>query len=451
MKERHISKNVSCRALLFFMACCIMLMDQSAWAQRKRKSPRPHIELSPVQQLEYRDKDYLTSIKSVYFHKTGDEQSFPLIELNTSDQISLSFDDLRADNRNYSYTIVHCQADWTPSPLLPLEYIDGLTEERVYEAYNAGNTLQPYMHYSVSFPANNSLKPRLSGNYLLKVYDDNDPDRIILTRRFYVLAKSMGIEAQLRPSYDVTKRRSNQKVDLVLHTGQINSNNPYEEVKVLVMQNQRPDIQQWLRSPSNIRPGQLIYHDNKTLDFAGGNQFRSIDLRSFRSPSEKVASIEKDSTNQIHLLPDANWKGQAYSYLFDEGGNFFVRNNDFDDSDLEGDYAHVNFSLQANEPSAGEKVYLVGKFNNYELNEENEMHYDPKEKSWQLNYLFKQGLYDYTYMSLGPDGKRDGLKFSGSHFETRNSYQLLVYYRRPSSRWDELVGFFQINNMNQSN
>ncbi|WP_051293215.1 DUF5103 domain-containing protein [Olivibacter sitiensis] len=418
----------------------------SAHAQKKEKRERQKIVLSPRQELAYENKDYLPEIKSVNFYKLGEEQSFPIIDLNSGDQLFMSFDDLRADNRNYSYSIEHCNANGEKSVLLPLEYIDGLTEERIYDFAPSINTLQPYTHYSFTFPAENGLKPKISGNYLLKIYEDNDPDRLIITRRFYVVIPAAGMSAQLLPSYQVTKRSSNQKIDLVVNTGTLNINNPYQDIKILVMQNQRPDVQQWLQKPSNIRQGELIYQDNNSLDFPGGNEFRSVDLRSLRTLSQQVARFEKDSINQIWLLPDVDWSDQSYSYLFDEGGNFYLRNSDFDDSDVQGDYITTNFSLQTDKtPEASEKVFVLGKFNNYALNEENELQYDKESKSWKGGIPLKQGLYDYTYVSVDKSGTTQPYKYNGNHFETKNTYQVLLYYRRPTSRWDELVGFIQVS------
>src|SRR5690606_9803864 len=206
------------------------------------------------------------------------------------------------------------------------------------------NTLQPYTHYRVSFPTRN-IKPTLAGNYLLKVYEDADKRRLIISRRFYVLAPLMMVSPQLVPSVNVGKRRSNQKINLNVNTGGLTVNNPYQDVRILVMQNQRPDVQQWLTAPHFVNGNELSYKDNKTLDFGGGNEFRYFDLRSLRLASERVADIRLDSAVHVDLVTDENYRDAAYASTFDENGNFFIRNQDKADADTESDYAWVTFSL----------------------------------------------------------------------------------------------------------
>jgi hypothetical protein len=50
--------------------------------------------------------------------------TYPVIELNSSDFVQISFDEMSHNNHMYSYSVHHCNADWTLSELLPIEYID---------------------------------------------------------------------------------------------------------------------------------------------------------------------------------------------------------------------------------------------------------------------------------------------------------------------------------------
>jgi hypothetical protein len=60
-------------------------------------------------------------------------------------------------------------------------------------------------------------------------------------------------------------------------------------------------------------------------------------------------------------------------------------------------------------------------------------------------------VYDYHYVWVNAHGERDLNIFEGSHVETENNYQILVYYRKPGGRWDELIGFTQLNSANRLN
>lgn len=429
------------RKLLPITVLLFVCLGTMAQKQKKQRNKR---ERTPQQDLIYDNTNYLPAIKSVLFHPVGQESTLPVIELHTDDQLTLAFDDLRGDVRNYYLSMEHCDADWKPSRLSPLEYAEGFNEERIINYAPSVNTLQPYTHYHVDFPTRN-IKPKLAGNYLLKVYEDADKRRLIISRRFYVLAPLMMVSPQLVPSVDVAKRRSNQKINIRVNTGGLTVNNPYQDIRILVMQNQRPDVQQWLTTPHFVNDNELSYNENKTLDFSGGNEFRYFDLRSLRLASERVANIKTDSAVHVDLVADEHYRDAAYASTFDENGNFFIRNQDKADANTESDYVWVNFSLVDESPTDG-TVYVVGSFNNYIRGETNKMTYDAAAKAWRCSILLKQGVYDYDYVQVNPSGVVDVSFSGGNHFETDNTYQVLVYNRRPGTTWDELAGFAEISN-----
>ena len=429
-------KNIA--LLLVLIHCCLSL---SAQRQKKKRATR---ERSPQQELLYNNINYLPAIQTVQLQPAGMENALPIIELHSDDQLELAFDDLRGDVRNYYISIEHCDAQWNPSRLSPLEFASGFNEERIMQYESSVNTLQPYTHYSVAFPTAN-LQPKLAGNYILKVYEDADKRRLIITRRFYVLAPLMMVGAQAVPSVDVTKRQDNQKINLSVNTGGLTVSNPYQDVNILVMQNQRPDIQQWLGTPQFIRDNELIYHDNRTLDFSGGNEFRYIDLRSLRLASERMANITIDSAAKVNLVPDDNYRTASYASVFDEDGAFFIRNQDKNSATAESDYIEVTFTLDPAETTETDEIYVVGGFNDYRRQPENRMTYHPASGQWQATLLLKQGLYDYEYVRVSSSGEADPAFSSGNHFQTGNTYQILVYHRRPGTTWDELVGYTQLN------
>lgn len=414
-----------------FLAVLLLHLCTALVAQRKKRAVR---ERTPQQELIYSNINYLPAIKTVQFYPNEHENALPVIELHSDDRLTLAFDDLRGDVRNYYFSIEHCSADWKPSRLSPLEYAEGFNEERVLEYRTSVNTLQPYTHYHVEFPTPN-IRPKLAGNYLLKVYEDADKSRLIISRRFYVLAPLMTVSTELVPSVDVSKRNKNQKLNLKVNTGGLTVNNPYQDVKILVMQNQRPDVQQWVTTPLFVGNNELVYNDNKTLDFGGGNEFRYVDLRSLRLASERVANIRLDTVAYVDLVPDKIDNVVTYASVFDENGAFFIRNQDKADADTESDYAWVTFTLEG-EASPTDTIYVVGGFNGYIRDGSNAMTYDAAQKRWQSRMLLKQGLYDYEYVGLAVS----------DHFETNNTYQVLVYSRRPGTTWDELVGYTEVSN-----
>jgi len=434
----------------FRISLFLILMGSvlAAGAQKKKKR---EFERSPRQELVYEDKAYLSAIRTVQFHPEGRENRLPVYRLRSGERLKLSFDDLRADIRNYYIAIEHCNQDWTPARTSVLDYVDGHNEDRIDDYSMSKNTVQPYTHYAINFPTE-YIRPKRAGNYLLKVYEDADRERLVLTRRFYVLNDLASVGAVVQSSRQTEGRLKNQKLNISLSTG-VAVSNPQRDLSVLVMQNQRPDNRQVSRNPSFASGSTFRYDAIGTFDFRANDEFRFVDLRSFRVPSERVREIIADSLTRAILFTDEDRRGESYAGTFDENGLFFVRNRDLNHDELEADYAYVTFSLKTDQNIRG-NIYLVGGFNGFRRTDENRLVFDEQNGVWTVTVKLKQGLYDYEYVMENPDGEVITNAFCGSHFQTGNDYQILVYNRRPGTYWDELVGFAEIginNKKNQNN
>src|SRR5690606_5414811 len=192
---------------------------------QNQKKPRNKGERTPQHELVYDNVNYIPAIKAVQFHPIGQENALPLINLHSDDQLTLAFDDLRGDVRNYYFSMEHCDADWKPSRLSPLEYAEGLNEERVVDYAPSVNTLQAYTHYHVDFPTRNS-EAKLARDYVLERHEDADERLLMLSRRCHVVAPVMMVSPQLVPSASEAKRRSNEKINIQVNTGGLTVNNP---------------------------------------------------------------------------------------------------------------------------------------------------------------------------------------------------------------------------------
>src|SRR5574344_847321 len=79
-------------------------------------------------------------LKSLQVEVDGTAQEAPIIELNGNKQILIDFDYLLPEAARFDYSIIHCDADWTPSALAPIEYMDGFNGLSINDYSNSINT-----------------------------------------------------------------------------------------------------------------------------------------------------------------------------------------------------------------------------------------------------------------------------------------------------------------------
>jgi len=201
--------------------------------------------------------------------------------------------------------------------------------------------------------------------------------------------------------------------------------------------------------PQFVQGNLLQFNDFQTNDFPGGNEFRRFDLRTLLSGAEHIDKIYRDTANTVMLMTDRALDQPNYTFQYDNNGKIFILNSDGRDPRTDADYAHVYFNLNYSPPNANDAVFITGKFNDYHLDEHSKMTYDAGRGNFYTDLYLKQGVYDYHYV-LKNNSETDQTIIDGSHFETENDYQLLVYYKRTGSRYEELVGYYPINTAKSS-
>jgi hypothetical protein len=398
--------------------------------------------------IRYEDYVYQKNIKSVQLQDPNFELSQPLINLRSTETLQLSFDELGSDLQSYSYTFIHCNANWEPSDLMSSEYIDGFAENAVNDYRFSTNTIQKYIHYHAIFPTN-ATRFLKSGNYLLKVYKENNADDLVLTRRFMVYDNKLSIAAHVSPASIIEDRNYKQEIDFTIdHTG-YPITNPYSDLKITLLQNSH-----WINSKSGLKPvfvkdEQLVYDHDQENVFFGGNEFHNFDIKSLRYHSEHVASIKNDSlSNHVILLADEKRAFKQYSTQRDINGNFVIKTQEGTNSEVDADYCWVSFFLPYNDILTDGNLYVFGAYNGWRCTPENLMHYNVHRMGYECTLFLKQGYYNYEYVFFKDDQQEiDEMLIEGSHSATENDYCILVYYRFPGTFYDQLIGVKRLNSL----
>lgn len=385
------------------------------------------------------------SIHTVLFFAEGWEFSLPVLELGTTQHLICKFDHLSRESGNYQYSLVHCDADWNPSRITPTEYLEGFAENPVNDFAFSANTIVPYVNYKLTLP-NDQVKMRLSGNYLLKVWEEGNMEHPVLVRPFYVSEKLVSVSGEIQKATYEGYNGESQQVAFAVNFSKLIVTDPVNEIKTVVMQNSRRDNQLSGLKPTFIRQNQLVYEDKTNL-FKGGNEFRNFDAKNLQNNGMGVHSIEfRDPVFYLTLEHDKSRKSDVYRAGGDLNGNYLVKNDKATDSDLESDYMEVHFTLLPLDHVTNDNIYLFGALTNWQCLPENRMNYNPDTKMYELKILLKQGFYDYQYVVCNKNDQRvDAALLEGSHMETENNYHFFVYFRGFSARYDRLIGYRMIN------
>lgn len=397
----------------------------------------------------YQNSVFREGIKSVQLYRDGFENSNPEYTLGTDATLVFKFDDLAEEAKNYNYTIIHCDADWNESYMQQSEYLTDLFDLPINDYALSTNTTVKFVNYQIRIP-NEDCTPKLSGNYALLVFEDNDRNNLVLIHRFFVVEPLVRIEAVVKKATFDPFNGANQEVDFKISHEKLRLMNPREDIKVVVMQNRRWDNAIRNLKPSDIKENLLFYDYSKENVFPGGNEFRFFDIRTSRHNGENVNTIEFFRPYfHATLAPDAVRSNKPYEPYQEMNGNFKIESQDrVSDYDTECDYEFVHFFLPMQSQLLGGSVNVFGALTGWNANQSNEMKWNFEHAGYELTMLLKQGYYNYQYVYVAKGSKKaDAENIEGSFFITENEYQIFAYYRDQGSRYDRLVGFTTVNSL----
>lgn len=407
----------------------------------------------PAASAQLPDKVFMPNIHTVQLYSYGNQLGYPVLRVNSGDRMELHFDDLDANIKNYSYTFVLCNADWTPAMLSPFDYIKGFSQIRISTYRTSSIALTRYTHYQAVLPDRNCI-PSRSGNYLLKVFLNGDTSQLAFTRRFLVVNDKAVIAAQIQQPYNGQLFNTHQKVQFKLSLSEsLDVVNALQQIKVVILQNNR-----WDNAVKDIRPTffsrtTIEYNTENDCVFPAGKEWRWLDLRSLRLQSDRVAHVNYGNrSTEVFVKPDLDRSSQRFNFYRDVDGLYTIGNTESINPFWQSDYATVHFAYipPGKEPYNDKEIYLFGALTNYNLEPANQMTFNDATGMYETTLFLKQGYYDYCYVTIDKKDPRRSASFAdteGNFWETENNYTILVYYRSLGGRADELVGIANVNSL----
>ena len=368
-----------------------------------------------------------------------------VITLGTDDWVSISFDHFTHDYHRFIYKIVHCNADWSPSSLFEVDYMDGFNNQPIEDYANSLNTTMFYTHYRLDLP-NDDIQFKVSGNYRVEIYLDEEetshPDPVAVAC-FRVVEPLVTLSTTVTSNTDIDTNQSHQQVSFVIGYNGYNIVDPATEIKPYVYQNGRTDNCVGLVKPTYVNPGRLEYTHNPSLIFPAGNEYRRFEVINMHYATQGVDKINFFAPYfHATLYPDKPRRN--YSFDQDHDGRYLIRYNLAEDTNTEADYLFVHFALDTPYRMGGQ-FYLSGEFTYNDFTPAYRTTYNEEAKAYEATVMLKQGAYDFLYLWV-PDGTSIGQTgpAEGNFYEAENEYQVYIYHRPFGGRYDRLIATQQI-------
>lgn len=381
-------------------------------------------------------------VHSLQVAPQGNSYMPPVVPLSGAEAIRVSFDLLDYDVHYLRYSVVHCNADWQPSQLVESEYVGGFNYADITDYAQSSGTFAHYYNYGLTIP-NADMPLKVSGNYLLKVYDQSNPDEVLFQTRFSLCESTVQVAVDVTSRTDVDYNAAHQQVAFSVTSKQGTIRDPYNELTAVVTQNVRTDAEVAVTRPLMASGTEVRFDHNRQLIFPAGNEYRRIETVNVNSLNMGVERMEYFEPYYHATLRTDEWRAEApYNYDRTQYGHFTIRCSGSDHSDVEADYVVTHFSLYTGQKLTGGQLHVDGAFTDGLPPESTRMRYDDASGCYVADLLLKQGAYNYQYLWL-PDGASSGLTslVEGDKYQTVNQYLVKVYDRPSGERYDRLIGF----------
>lgn len=380
------------------------------------------------------------SFRTLLIRVDGFEMAPAVITLGSDDHLVVSFDELAEDRSYLRYRLLHCNADWSLSQLVESEFLGGFNWAHIDDFEFSRLAKTHYVNYRIVLP-NEDMRIKVSGNYLLQVFREDDPEAVLLQTRFMVSEATARVDADVLSVTDIDYNDSHQQVSVVVDASNCYVEDMFNDLTVYVSQNGRTDNEVMVRQPLRVSGKQSFYEHLRQLIFPAGNEYRRMETVSTTYPGMGVASVEyHEPFYHATLETDLPRAGESYSYDSTQHGRFFVREYNSDESDIDADYVVTHFSLDIPQQSNA-MVFLEGDLTCRRFDQESAMTYNRATGRYEKTLLLKQGAYNYQYLVTSP-GSRSGVSsvVEGDYYQTANEYLVKVYHRRRGERYDRLIG-----------
>jgi len=358
--------------------------------------------------------------------------AIPYLRLNSKEQLTLRFDELTTDPKTYGIRFSRYDRDWNEDGQVPTQISDGQLEDLIELGIRSDNEFPEYFQSEYEFP-NSRIKFRLSGNWLVEVFDYQDGE-IVFSLPFLIAEQMGSVENSYETLNEFNQESRFQHQHFVWYSFPQSLQLPEYNVSVFAIQDGRFTSQKGLTVTdiSSSSEGKIRYHHQRNDLFSANYDHQKLNLNKLRE-NDHIRFVEErgDKPALVSMYDD--------NPAFEQTDSFELYNNPshnrFDR------YIETEFSFVPNwEAQVNDKIFVTGLFTQNALYPNMELTWKPEEKRFTTRALLKQGVYTYSYEVLR-NGRFVKQLAQNPLGRTIRTYSILVYYKDPARFIDRLVYF----------
>jgi len=371
------------------------------------------------------------NIKSILLYRTGSQFNPPIIRLGTADRMILEFDAIINSSEQYRIEFTHHNRNWERSNLLANDYIDGFEQTFITGGERSRPRNPLYFHYSYTFP-NEQVNFTRSGNYMIQVYD-NVTGQKLFNLPFFVHENEGKISSFVETIFNTGRngRPLDQPFSTYIYPDFVEF--PQFDLSFTFSQNQLWGTTKTSETFDTSVPGEVRFHLTRDRAYPSDFEFNILDLSQLQIDGTQILDIQpRFDPPKVFLNQDI--QNFASNPVPVSPSRFGIPDNK-----LSSRFVEVYFSFEPrNGLENGAKVYLLGDFNQWQVDKNLQMTYDSVSGYWETNTLIKQGKYSYKYLLIQNKIARP-LSLDDGYTRSNQQYISFVYFNDPAQRFDRLL------------
>ncbi len=371
------------------------------------------------------------SIKSVQLYKKGFEGSPPIIELDSNEKLVLEFDELASVSGQFRISFTHHNKNWEETGLPDQWIYDGVNELFLRGGTESLEFKPDYFHYSYEFP-NRDLSFKLSGHYLIHIYDYNSNTELF-SLPFFVSEAEGNLSVNTETLFN--QGNDGNAVDQLFGMYEYPDfvEFPRFDLSYAFIQNRFWKKSRNAGQVSFTTDGYTEFHLSRENSFPANFDFSFLDLTELSLQNNQIYNIEPARIPSRVTLKD------DYLNFLSNPKSFFNSELGFPKKDLRARYLEVIFRFNSAERlSNSTPIYLIGDFNQWSISERNQLRFNENLGVYETSSLIKEGKYSYKYVTF-ENREVNELRLSDSLTKRDQEYIGFIYYRDPQYQYDRIL------------